>query len=129
VVFENPNFAGDHGPTFYRGEERAPHDGRHVGKLFWTARPRAQDCRRDRDQRKTTTTFILKHLLSEPKVPVGLIGTVRYEIRRAHSAAPRTTPESLDLHDLLAQMKTAGCRATVMEVFVSRAGAGEGRAD
>jgi UDP-N-acetylmuramoyl-L-alanyl-D-glutamate--2,6-diaminopimelate ligase len=65
---------------------------------------------------KTTTTFILKHLLSEPKVPVGLIGTVRYEIGERILPAARTTPESLDLHELLAQMKTAGCRAAVMEV-------------
>ena len=65
---------------------------------------------------KTTTTFILKHLLTEPKVPVGLIGTVRYEIGERILPASRTTPESLDLHELLAQMKAAGCRAAVMEV-------------
>jgi UDP-N-acetylmuramoyl-L-alanyl-D-glutamate--2,6-diaminopimelate ligase len=65
---------------------------------------------------KTTTSFILKHLLSEPKVPVGLIGTVRYEIGERILPASRTTPESLDLHELLAQMKSAGCRAAVMEV-------------
>ena len=65
---------------------------------------------------KTTTAFILKHLLTEPKAPVGLIGTVRYEIGERVLPAARTTPESLDLHELLAQMKTAGCRAAVMEV-------------
>ena len=65
---------------------------------------------------KTTTTFILKYLLTEPKVPVGLIGTVRYEIGERILPAGRTTPESLDLHGLLAQMKAAGCRAAVMEV-------------
>ncbi len=65
---------------------------------------------------KTTTSFILKHLLTEPKVPVGLIGTVRYEIGERILPASRTTPESLDLHSLLSQMKAGGCRATVMEV-------------
>jgi UDP-N-acetylmuramoyl-L-alanyl-D-glutamate--2,6-diaminopimelate ligase len=65
---------------------------------------------------KTTTTFILKHLLSEPKVPVGLIGTVRYEVGDRILPASRTTPESLDLHGLLAQMRDAHCRAAVMEV-------------
>jgi UDP-N-acetylmuramoyl-L-alanyl-D-glutamate--2,6-diaminopimelate ligase len=65
---------------------------------------------------KTTTTFILKHLLDEPDAPVGLIGTVRYEIGERVLPAARTTPESLDLHELLAQMKTAGCRSAVMEV-------------
>jgi UDP-N-acetylmuramoyl-L-alanyl-D-glutamate--2,6-diaminopimelate ligase len=49
-------------------------------------------------------------------VPVGLIGTVRYEIGERILPASRTTPESLDLHGLLAQMKAAGCRAAVMEV-------------
>ena len=49
-------------------------------------------------------------------MPVGLIGTVRYEIGSRVLPAPRTTPESADLHDLLAQMKIAGCRSAVMEV-------------
>ena len=65
---------------------------------------------------KTTTAFILKHLLAEPGAPVGLIGTVRYEIGERVLPASRTTPESLDLHHLLAQMKAAGCRSVVMEV-------------
>jgi UDP-N-acetylmuramoyl-L-alanyl-D-glutamate--2,6-diaminopimelate ligase len=65
---------------------------------------------------KTTTAFILKHLLAEPGMPVGLIGTVRYEIGERILPAARTTPESLDLHHLLAQMKAAGCDSVVMEV-------------
>jgi UDP-N-acetylmuramoyl-L-alanyl-D-glutamate--2,6-diaminopimelate ligase len=65
---------------------------------------------------KTTTAFILKHLLTEPGQPVGLIGTVRYEIGERVLPASRTTPESLDLHELLSQMKAAGCRRAVMEV-------------
>jgi UDP-N-acetylmuramoyl-L-alanyl-D-glutamate--2,6-diaminopimelate ligase len=65
---------------------------------------------------KTTTAFILKHLLAEPGAPVGLIGTVRYEIGERVLPASRTTPESLDLHEMLAQMRTAGCRSAVMEV-------------
>ncbi len=65
---------------------------------------------------KTTTAFILKHLLTDVGLPVGLIGTVRYEIGGRILPAGRTTPESLDLHELLAQMKTAGCRRAVMEV-------------
>jgi len=53
---------------------------------------------------KTTTAFILKHLLTEPGQPVGLIGTVRYEIGERVLPASRTTPESLDLHELLSQV-------------------------
>jgi UDP-N-acetylmuramoyl-L-alanyl-D-glutamate--2,6-diaminopimelate ligase len=65
---------------------------------------------------KTTTAFMLKHLLAEPGAPVGLIGTVRYEIGERVLPASRTTPESLDLHKLLAQMKASNCRVAVMEV-------------
>ena len=78
---------------------------------------------------KTTTTFILKHLLTEPKAPVGLIGTVRYEIGERILPASRTTPESLDLHGLLAQMKAGRLPRGGDGGFLPRAGAGAGRAD
>jgi UDP-N-acetylmuramoyl-L-alanyl-D-glutamate--2,6-diaminopimelate ligase len=45
-----------------------------------------------------------------------LIGTVRYEIGERILPAIRTTPESLDLQELLAQIANAGCRAAAMEV-------------
>jgi len=46
----------------------------------------------------------------------GLIGTVRYEIGERVLPAIRTTPESLDLQELLAQIVNAGCKAAAMEV-------------
>jgi UDP-N-acetylmuramoyl-L-alanyl-D-glutamate--2,6-diaminopimelate ligase len=46
----------------------------------------------------------------------GLIGTVRYEIGDRVIPAWRTTPESLELQDMLDQMVRAGCKACVMEV-------------
>jgi UDP-N-acetylmuramoyl-L-alanyl-D-glutamate--2,6-diaminopimelate ligase len=46
----------------------------------------------------------------------GLIGTIRYEIGERILPAARTTPESLDVHDLLWQMRAAGCKAVAMEV-------------
>src|SRR6202043_2681412 len=49
-------------------------------------------------------------------VRCGLIGTVRYEIADRVLPAIRTTPESLDVQDLLAQMVNAGCRAAATEV-------------
>jgi UDP-N-acetylmuramoyl-L-alanyl-D-glutamate--2,6-diaminopimelate ligase len=116
VVLENPNFLGDRGPTFIEVKNARRTMADMSANFF--GRP-------DRALRiigvtgtngKTTTTFILKHLISEPKAPVGLIGTVRYEIGERILPASRTTPESLDLHGLLAQMKAAGCRAAVMEV-------------
>jgi UDP-N-acetylmuramoyl-L-alanyl-D-glutamate--2,6-diaminopimelate ligase len=116
VVLENPGYRGRRGPTFIevKNARRTMADM----SATYFGRP-------DRDLKivgvtgtngKTTTAFILKHLLTEPKVPVGLIGTVRYEIGERILPAARTTPESLDLHALFAQMKAAGCRAAVMEV-------------
>ena len=65
---------------------------------------------------KTTTTFLLKHICENAGLRSGLIGTVRYEIGERVLPATRTTPESLDLQELLAQMAGAGCKAAMMEV-------------
>ncbi len=65
---------------------------------------------------KTTTTFLIKHICDRASLRCGLIGTVRYEIGERILPATRTTPESLDLQELLAQMVNAGCKAAAMEV-------------
>jgi UDP-N-acetylmuramoyl-L-alanyl-D-glutamate--2,6-diaminopimelate ligase len=65
---------------------------------------------------KTTTTFLIKHILEKELLRCGLIGTVRYEVGERILPAARTTPESLDVHELLSQMRNAGCKAAVMEV-------------
>src|SRR6266566_3355023 len=65
---------------------------------------------------KTTTTFLIKHICEIGGLRCGLIGTVRYEIGERILPAIRTTPESLDLQELLAQIVNAGCRAAAMEV-------------
>ena len=65
---------------------------------------------------KTTTTFLIKHICEKAGLHCGLIGTVRYEIGERILPAVRTTPESLDLQELLAQIANAGCRAAAMEV-------------
>ncbi|MEY2575081.1 MAG: UDP-N-acetylmuramoyl-L-alanyl-D-glutamate--2,6-diaminopimelate ligase, partial [Verrucomicrobiota bacterium] len=65
---------------------------------------------------KTTTTFLLKHICENAGVRCGLLGTVRYEIGDRVLPAVRTTPESLDVHELLAQMVNAGCKAAALEV-------------
>src|SRR5881296_2349326 len=65
---------------------------------------------------KTTTTFLIKHICESAGLRCGLIGTVRYEIGERLLPAIRTTPESLDLQELLAQIANAGCRAATMEV-------------
>src|SRR5437773_11756224 len=65
---------------------------------------------------KTTTTFLIKHICENARLRCGLIGTVRYEIGERVLPAIRTTPESLDLQELLAQIVNAGCKAAAMEV-------------
>ncbi|HWM24807.1 MAG TPA: UDP-N-acetylmuramoyl-L-alanyl-D-glutamate--2,6-diaminopimelate ligase [Chthoniobacterales bacterium] len=65
---------------------------------------------------KTTTTFLLKHICEKAGLRCGLLGTVRYEIGDRVLPAVRTTPESLDVQELLAQMVEAGCKAVAMEV-------------
>jgi UDP-N-acetylmuramoyl-L-alanyl-D-glutamate--2,6-diaminopimelate ligase len=65
---------------------------------------------------KTTITFLITHICERAGLRCGLIGTVRYEIGERVLPASRTTPESLDLQELLAQIVNAGCRAAAMEV-------------
>ena len=65
---------------------------------------------------KTTTTFLIQHICEKAGLRCGLIGTVRYQIGERVLPATRTTPESLDLQELLAQIANAGCRAAAMEV-------------
>lgn len=65
---------------------------------------------------KTTVSYLLKHILEKSTLRCGLLGTVRYEIGDRHLPATRTTPESLDVQELLFQIRSAGCNAAVMEV-------------
>lgn len=62
---------------------------------------------------KTTVSFLVKHLLGER---TGLLGTVRYEVGDRQIPAQRTTPEALELQQLLSQMVRAGCSGCAMEV-------------
>ena len=65
---------------------------------------------------KTTTAFLLRHVCEAAMLRCGLLGTVHYQIGERILPAARTTPESLDVHDLLWQMRSAGCKAAAMEV-------------
>jgi UDP-N-acetylmuramoyl-L-alanyl-D-glutamate--2,6-diaminopimelate ligase len=65
---------------------------------------------------KTTTAFLVKHLLEAHGRKTGLVGTIRVEIGERMLPIKRTTPEGLDLHEFLAMMHDAGCTAAVMEV-------------
>jgi UDP-N-acetylmuramoyl-L-alanyl-D-glutamate--2,6-diaminopimelate ligase len=65
---------------------------------------------------KTTTTFLIKHICEKAGLRCGLLGTVQYEIGDRILPAIRTTPEALDIQDLLAQIVNVGGRAAAMEV-------------
>ncbi len=64
---------------------------------------------------KTTTTFLIQHLLSAAQRQCGLIGTVRYDTGGRLIESKHTTPESSDVHELLAEMVANQCQAVVME--------------
>jgi UDP-N-acetylmuramoyl-L-alanyl-D-glutamate--2,6-diaminopimelate ligase len=65
---------------------------------------------------KTTVSFMVKSILEAAGIQTGLLGTVQYEIGERVLPAARTTPESLDVQQMMAQMLRAGCGACVMEV-------------
>jgi UDP-N-acetylmuramoyl-L-alanyl-D-glutamate--2,6-diaminopimelate ligase len=64
---------------------------------------------------KTTTAFLLHHLLNSAHIRCGLLGTVVNDVGGQVEAAKLTTPESLELQQLLAAMRDNGCRAVAME--------------
>lgn len=65
---------------------------------------------------KTTVSFMIKAMLEQAGIKTGLMGTVHYEIGERMIPAQRTTPESLEVQQMMAQMVRAGCSACVMEV-------------
>ena len=64
---------------------------------------------------KTTVSMLTQHLIGGQD-SVGLLGTVRYDLGKRTLPSFRTTPESVDVYALLAQMVDNGCREAVMEV-------------
>lgn len=66
---------------------------------------------------KTTTTFMIKSLLEKQGLKVGLIGTICTYIGTENLGDnDRTTPESLELQQLLRRMVDEKCDVVVMEV-------------
>jgi len=64
---------------------------------------------------KTTTTYLIESILGGTGIRVGVIGTVNYRYGGAAFANPVTTPESLDLQRILADMRAAGVTHVVLE--------------
>ena len=65
---------------------------------------------------KTTTTYLIKSILEQAGYTVGLIGTVQAMIGSSVIPAQRTTPESVDLQAMLAEMVVHNLDYVVMEV-------------
>lgn len=65
---------------------------------------------------KTTTSFLLEAILRAAGHRVGVVGTVNYRVGEKTWPAPVTTPESLDLQRLLAEMREMGATHAILEV-------------
>lgn len=65
---------------------------------------------------KTTVTYLLESIFSAAGMAPGVIGTINYRYQRHTFPALQTTPESVDLHAVLARMIEAGIRSVAMEV-------------
>ena len=64
---------------------------------------------------KTTTAFLVESILRAAGRSNALIGTVEYHVGGRILPAPHTTPEALELNQLLAQALEAGATEAVME--------------
>ena len=65
---------------------------------------------------KTTTAFLVRHLLERAGVPTGLLGTVKRVVAGREEEVERTTPEAIDLQATFRRMVKGGERACAMEV-------------
>lgn len=65
---------------------------------------------------KTTTSYLLEAILSQEGSNVGVVGTINYRWANATTKAKQTTPESLDLQEILANMRAARIRYCILEI-------------
>jgi UDP-N-acetylmuramoyl-L-alanyl-D-glutamate--2,6-diaminopimelate ligase len=65
---------------------------------------------------KTTTAFLVRHILERTGVQTGLLGTVKRVVGGVDEHVERTTPEAIDLQRTFRRMADAGDRACAMEV-------------
>ncbi len=64
---------------------------------------------------KTTTTYLLRHLLDSSGEMTGMLSTIENDLGSRTLPASRTTSDCIDIAANLAQMADAGCRHCVME--------------
>jgi UDP-N-acetylmuramoyl-L-alanyl-D-glutamate--2,6-diaminopimelate ligase len=65
---------------------------------------------------KTTTSFLIRHLLERAGIQAGLLGTIWSVIGGRQREVERTTPEAIDLQRTFREMRESGDEACVMEV-------------
>lgn len=65
---------------------------------------------------KTTTSYLVRAIFEAAGVRCGLIGTVGNSVGGRDIAATRTTPEAVDVQQMMREMVESGCSACVMEV-------------
>jgi UDP-N-acetylmuramoyl-L-alanyl-D-glutamate--2,6-diaminopimelate ligase len=65
---------------------------------------------------KTTTAFLVRHILERSGTPTGLLGTVKRVVGGTEEPVERTTPEAIDLQATFRRMVDAGDLACAMEV-------------
>ncbi|MBE6413134.1 MAG: UDP-N-acetylmuramoyl-L-alanyl-D-glutamate--2,6-diaminopimelate ligase [Verrucomicrobiaceae bacterium] len=65
---------------------------------------------------KTSVSWMVQKMLTDTKTKCGLIGTIHYDLGGRCLPASRTTPEALELHAMLSQMRFAECKAVAMEI-------------
>jgi UDP-N-acetylmuramoyl-L-alanyl-D-glutamate--2,6-diaminopimelate ligase len=65
---------------------------------------------------KTTTSYMIRHLLERYRGPCGLIGTIEYLIGSHSYQATHTTPDVSRNHRLLREIVNEECESAVMEV-------------
>jgi UDP-N-acetylmuramoyl-L-alanyl-D-glutamate--2,6-diaminopimelate ligase len=64
---------------------------------------------------KTTTTYLIKHFIEANGYKCGLIGTIDYLTGVANRSAVLTTPDSVEIQSMLAEMVASGFQYCVME--------------
>jgi UDP-N-acetylmuramoyl-L-alanyl-D-glutamate--2,6-diaminopimelate ligase len=114
--------AGEHGRAIEAGDVRVllrPDVPAALGELaaahFGTTKHRLKLVGITGTNGKTTTAFILEHLLSAAGLKVGLLGTVVYRWPGFSLDATLTTPDCWTLHELIANMAGSDVDVVVME--------------
>ena len=65
---------------------------------------------------KTTTTYLIRHLLSDQEHPCGLIGSIEWVLGNKIQPSSYTTPDVITNHRSLREMLNGGCLSAAMEV-------------